>query len=111
MVKLKPFAAVVVAALPKWKFAVVVVFPESKVSPVSVVEAREEETVPVNCPTFKSCAVEEAARKREVPVAFTKANCGKVLTEVVVAVKNCARMSPWTSSLAREVVAVAPIKT
>lgn len=55
-----PFAAVVVAPPPKWKPAVVVVFPVSKVSPVKVVEAREEETVFVRTPMLSVWKVEEA---------------------------------------------------
>ena len=118
MVKLNPFAAVVVALPPKWKAAVVVVFPVKRVSPERVVEASVAETVPVKAPTDavvmvpsvarSTCIVDEPETTSDVPVAFTKESCGKVLTEEVVAVKNCARMSPWTSGFDKEVVALAP---
>ena len=60
---------------------------------------------------FKFCIVDEAVTTIEVPVPFVNASCGKVFVDVVVAVKKVARTSPAISSLASDVVAVAPINT
>src|SRR3989338_7003476 len=121
LVKLNPFAAVVVALPPKWKAAVVVVFPVKRVSPERVVEASVAETVPVKAPTDavvmvpsvarSTCIVDEPETTSDVPVAFTKESCGKVLTEEVAGEKNCPRGSPWLWIWKKEVAPVAPIKT
>src|SRR3989338_2207647 len=121
LVKLNPFAAVVVALPPKWKAAVVVVFPFKRVSPERVVEASVAETVPVKAPTDavvmvpsvarSTCIVDEPETTSDVRVGGRRGGGGRVGREEVGGVKVWAGLSRWTWSLDRGVVAVAPIKT